>query len=253
MWHSAAYSASLAASAVAAAVAAVNESVFRTGAANGFVLQEDMMLIAASAQGFNLDHPQLKSPKLNQFSPLFIFPALILSAAGGNTDGLIRAQWPYRPFTFRNQEEVTAFADNTNSTTAEQQSIICDFSNGIDTIPAGEELTIKATSTTAAVAFSWTTLTYTLSQTLPEGLYAMIASEHFSASAIYHRWTFWGQFYRPGFPSSTARSSHQALEVTTLQKGLAGQFSNVTLPNCEVFCETTDNSHEIYMRVIKVA
>lgn len=249
MWHTAAFSGSIAAG-TAQAVAAIADGVFKIGSANGFVLQEDMMLLGAYAGGTNIDNPALKSPKLNQFNPLVVQP---FNTQLANNNGQLHAWWPYRPFTFRNQEEVTAICDNTSATTAQTEAIVADFSNGVDAIPPGEELFVTFTSTTAAVANAWTLLTLTITQTLPEGVYVMIASEHESTTAYYHRWTFWGQFYRPGFPSSTARSNPQAEPVRWLTLGAMGKFSNVTLPNCEVLCSGTDNSHKIQARCIKVA
>lgn len=248
MYHTCAYGGSIALTSTNQSVPAIADSVMKIGAANGFVLQEDMMLLGAYAGGVGLANPVLKSPKLNQFNPYLVLP---FSLTVAQADGQIHAWWPYRPFTFRNQEEVTAFADNGNAG-AQQINIIAYFSNGIEPVPVGEELFVKFTSTTAAVANAWTLATLTLAQALPEGVYAMIGSEHVSATAVAHRWTFWGQFYRPGMPSNTAFSNRQAEPVRWLTLGQMGKFSNVTLPNCEVFCGAADASHTIFARCIKV-
>lgn len=248
MYHTAAYSASIALTSTNQPVAAINDNVFRVGASNGFVLQEDMMLLAAQAGGTGLANPKLTSPKLAQFSPLFIAP---FQTAAAWADGMLAAQWPYRAFTFRNQEEVTAFADNGNAG-AQQETIVVYFSNGVEQIPAGEELVLRATSSTAAVAFAWTLVNYTLAQALPEGVYVMVASEVVSTNAVAHRWTFWNQFYRPGMPSSTAFANRQFPGVYWFTLGAMGQFSNVTLPNLEVLAGAADASHTVNIRCIKV-
>lgn len=249
MWHTCAYSSSIALTSTNQPLLAAPDNVFKIGSQNGFVLQEDMMLLQAYAGGVGLANPFLKSPKLNQFNPLAVLP---YNSQAAVNDGEIQALWPYRPFTFRNQEEVTAVCDNGNAA-AQQETIIASFSNGVDPVPVGEELFVKFTSSTAAVAFAWTLLSITLTQTLPEGIYAMIASELQSTTALAHRWTFWGQFYRPGFLSTTSFSNRQSSAVRSLQLGLAGRFSNVTLPNVETFCGAADASHTGFMRVIKVA
>lgn len=249
MWHSCAYQLTMALTATRQQLPAVADSIFKIGGGNGFVLQEDMALLQAYAGGVQLTLPQLQSPKLNQFNPLTLSPN---SATQSVTDGLEVCTFPYRPFVFRNQEEVTAFATNGNAA-ANVDTIIASFSNGIDPIPPGETLTLTATGATAAVANTWTLEPFTLTQVLPEGIYAMIASECISASGVHHRWTFWNQFYRPGMPSSTAFTNRQAACVRELSLGLMGQFSNVTLPNLEVFCSAADAAFTILMRVIKVA
>lgn len=249
MYHTAAYSGTITSSTTSQAVNAVADNVFKIGASNGFVLQEDMMLLSAMATGVGMANPGLTSPKLAQFRPLFITP---FDLANKVANPNLLCYFPYRPFTFRNQEEVTAFSDNGNATN-QTQSVVVSFSNGIEQVPPGEILTITGKSTTAAVANTWTLLTYTLDQTLPEGVYAMIASELQSANAIAHRWTFWGQFYRPGHLSTTTFNVIQSPAVPWLTHGLMGRFSNVTLPNLEVFAGGTDNSHTFRARVIKVA
>lgn len=248
-WHTAAYSSSVTNGSTNAAINAINDNVFKIGSQNGFVLQEDMMLLSAWSLVNNGTAYRLSSPKFAQFGYIQVVP---IGSAVDVTSGLLVASWPYRPPTFRNQEEVTAFCD-TGGTAAKQETLVVSFSNGVDPIPPGEELTIKFTSTTSAVANSWTLLTITLSQTLPEGRYAMLSSELFSTTAQAHRWTFWNQFYRPGLPSSTAQSNVQFPGVRDYRQGLMGQFSNVTLPNLEVLCNSTDNSHTGFMRAIKVA
>lgn len=249
MWHTCAYSASITNGSTNAAVAAVADNVFKIGASNGFVLQEDMMLLLAEVAPNNATAARLQSPKLAQFGYLQLEP---LQAGAKTANGLLLASWPFRPFTFRNQEEVVAYVDTGGAASA-VETIVASFSNGIDQIPTGEELTIKFTSTTAAVSGAWTLLTITLSQTLPEGRYAMIGSTLQSTNGLYHRWTFWNQFYRPGMPSTTAYTAQQWPGERDYRMGLMGQFSNVTLPNIEALVIGTDSSHTGFMKVLKVA
>jgi hypothetical protein len=248
MWHTCAYFGNIALTSTNQPINALADNVFKIGSQNGFVLQEDMMLLGAYAGGIGISNPALKSPKLNQFNPLIITPSSLTQAVANAKQ---KALWPYRPFTFRNQEEVTATVDNTNAG-AQNMTLVTDFSNGIDPVPNGEELFVRFSSTTTAVANAWTLLTFTLTQTLPEGVYALIGSEIFSTTGIAHRYTLWGQFYRPGFPSSTAQSNLQSDAIQTLQMGMGGQFSNVTLPNIEVLCSAADAAFTGFMRVIKV-
>ncbi len=249
MWHTAAYSQSIANGGTNTAVNAVADNVFKIGSQNGFVLQEDMMLLSAWSAPHNGTYFRLSSPKFSQFGYIQVLPT---GPGASMTNGILVSTWPYRPPTFRNQEEVTAFAD-TGGTAAAVETLIVSFSNGVDTIPPGEELTVKLTSTTTATANAWTLLTITLSQTLPEGRYAMLSSELISTSGVAHRWTFWGQFYRPGLPSSTAATNNPFPGVRDYRQGLMGQFSNVTLPNLEAFCSAADSSFTGFMRIIKVA
>lgn len=249
MWHTCAYAASVANSGTNVTLNALADSVMRIGPQNGFVLQEDMMLLTAIFYPNNGTGARLNSPKFAQFGPIQITPVM---SSNKNVNGLLVATWPYRAPTFRNQEEVYATID-TGGTAAAEETLVACYSNGIDQIPPGEELTFKITSTTAAVANAWTLLTFSFSQTLPEGLYALIGSELQSTNAQAHRWTFWNQFYRPGFPSTAAYTDQQWAGMRDYRMGLAGKFSNVTPPQLEVLCNGTDNSHTGFIRAIKVA
>ena len=248
MWHTCAYSASFTNSQTNATLNALSDNVFRIGSQNGFVLQEDMMLLAAWVLNNNVTAARLNAPKFAQFGPIQL-PCIMGGAVV--TSGMLILTWPFRSPTFRNQEEVYATADS-GGTAAAQETIVTCFSQGVDPIPQGEELTIKITSTTAAVANKWTLLTLVYGNTLPEGLYALIGSECFSTNAQAHRYTFWNQFYRPGFPSSSAQSNIEWPGIRDYRLGLAGVYSNVTPANIEVLCNGADNSHTIFQRLIKI-
>lgn len=252
MWHTALYSASVTNGLTDTALNALTDGVLKIGSANGFVLQEDMMPIKATLSPINGTACRLKSPKFNQFGPLEIIPVQAAVATPKVTDGLLVATWIYRPPIFRNQEEVVATVDTGGAAPA-IETLAVSFSNGIDPIPPGEELTLKFTSTTAASTTAWVVVTLTAATTVPEGRYAMLSSECISTNAIAHRWTFWGQFYRPGFPSTTARTNRQYPGVRDFRHGVMGRFSNVTLPNLEVFAGAADASHTIFARCIKEA
>jgi hypothetical protein len=249
MWHTCAYLQSQTGPLAAATNDALSDNVFRIGPSNGFVLQEDMMLLMALVAPNNTTSAQLTSPKFAQFGPIILDP---LQAAEKTADGSLIATWPYRPPTFRNQEEVVCQV-TVGGTTAANECVVCSFSNGVDQIPAGEELTIGFTSSTAVTAQKWSILAFAFTQTLPEGRYALLASELFSSNGIAHRWTFWGQFYRPGFPSVIANTDRQWPGIRDYRMGLAGQFSNVTPPNLEALCSGADSSFTGNIRCIKVA
>ena len=248
MWHTSAYSASVTNGLTDTALNALNDNVFRIGAANGFVMQGDVAPLFALVAPVNGTAARLKSPKFSPFGPIEIIP---LQAAARTGDGTLIAVWPFRPPRFRAQEEVTAAVD-TGGAAPGQETLVVSWGMSIDPIPAGEELTLKLTSTTAATANAWSQLTLVQATTIPQGMYAIVGSEHISANAIAHRFTFWNQYPRPGFPSTTSRSNRQWPGIRDYRMGLAGTFQNVTLPNLEVLCSAADASHTLFWRAIKI-
>lgn len=249
MFHLCAYTGSIAATTNNAALPALADSVMRIGGSNGFVPQEDMMLVGAAVFGLNAANPQLTSPKLSQFNPLQPLP---IAGAANPTNGLLVASYRYRPFTFRNQEEITAKISN-GAAAPQQETILAWLSNGAAQIPSGERLIVQLTSTTVATAFAWSLVQYNLTQALPEGTYLMLGSRCFSTTGLAHRWTFWNQFYRPGMLSLAAQNDQQFDALSDYFMGAMGQFKNTTLPNLEVLCGAADASHTCFMEVLKVA
>lgn len=250
MWHTVAYTKSVAGSGSDVNLPGVAENALQIGTQNGFRLLENMFLMTAWSLPANGTGYRLNSPKFAQFSKIEILP---VGPGVKQTDGTLIASWPYRAPSFRPQEEVVASVDN-GATAASQETLIVSLAKSIDPIPNGEELTIKWTGTTTMTANAWTLIgAPTLAIVLPEGAYAMIASHLQGATAGAHRWIFSGQFYRPGFPSTVAFSDRPWPGQFDYRQGLAGTFSNITLPQCEAWCSSADTAQTGFMRVIKVA
>lgn len=249
MYHCCAYTANLAISAANAPVAAAPDTILRIGGSGGFVPNDSLMLLAAYVAGATATNPQLHAPILAQFNPLQLIP---IPGSAAVSNGLLAARFKRRPFQFRALEEITATAGNSSTTAADQVSIICMLSQGVDPIPAGNQLTVGFTSTTTVTAFGWTVLSYALNQALPAGQYAMIASELQSATGIAHRWIFANQFYWPGMLSTTSYGNQQFEAVNDLELGLMGVFMNTSLPTLQAFAGAADAAHTGYMRLIKV-
>jgi hypothetical protein len=250
VFHTVAYTASVTNSLTDTNLAGLTETALRIGTQNGFLMLEDMMLLTAWSLPNNGTGFRLTSPKFAQFSKIECLP---VGPGPKETSGLYVASWPYRAPTFRTQEEVVASCD-TGGTAAAQETLLVGLGVSVDQPAQGDELTIKWTSTTAAVANSWTNLgAPTLANVLPEGRYQLISSQHKSTNAQAHRMIFSGQFYRGGYPSTTAFNNYVWPGAMDYRQGVAGTFSNITLAQVEVLCNGTDNSHTGFWRAIKVA
>lgn len=250
MWHTVAYVKSLANGGTDVNLPALAENALIIGSQNGFRLLDQMFLMTAFSLPNNGTGFRLTSPKFAQFSKVEVLP---VGPGPKETDGVLIASWPYRAPSFRPQEEVVASCD-TGGTAAAVETLVVSLATNIDAPSQGEELTVKWTNTTAAVANTWTLLgAPVLAIVLPEGGYELIASHLQSANAQAHRWIFSGQFYRPGYPSTTAYTNRPWAGQFDYRQGKAGVFSNITLPQCEALVNGTDNSHTGFMRLIKVA
>jgi hypothetical protein len=249
-WHTPAFAASVTNSLTNTALNALTETALIIGFDNGFRLLEKMFLSSAWSLPNNGTGFRVTSPKFAQFSPIEIIP---VGPGPKQTNPLDVASWPYRAPVFRGQEDIIAYVD-TGGTASAIETLLVSLQTTIDAPAPGEQLTIKWTSTTAAVANTWTNLgAPTLSITLPEGAYQLVGSQHKSTNAQCHRMIFSGQFYRPGWPSTTAFTNQNWPGQDDLRQGVAGTFSNITIPQVEILANGTDNSHTGFWRVIKVA
>lgn len=246
MWHIGAYSGTPAGT-TAVQVNALSDGILRIGPTNGFTIPQDMALLFAWVGCSTMQRAYFSSPKLLQVNPLYVRPTNLGLQPLLNPNV---AWWgPNYPM-LRGQEDVLLFG--TEGTGGNAMLGLLAVSPQIEPVPNGEIYTVYATSTTAAVATTWTQVSYTLSQALPAGNYAMVGSQHSSATAVAHRWTFPGQYWRSGFPSNLLETSQPWEGVLDRRCGKMGQFPQYNTPLLEVLCTGTDNAHQIFMDLIKV-
>lgn len=216
---------------------------------NAFMLPNDLLLLESYLGSVTMSRGYISSPKIVQLNPLYIRPVTVALEPGNDPN--ISWHGPMFP-RLRGQEGVSVYFTNTPAA-AEHVFSILHLSPNVEPVPAGEIYTVYATSTTAAVAVTWTQIPYTFAQNLPAGQYAVVGSEIQSASGVAHRWTFDNQFWRPGHLSQLLLSNKPAFTEQFYQKGLMGQFQSYSPPRLEVLCNAADAAHDIYLRLIKVA
>lgn len=122
----------------------------------------------------------------------------------------------------------------------------------LQTIQAGWDIYgIHFTSTTAAVANTWTTVTAVVDQPLPAGVYTVVGSQHVSTNAIAHRFNFRTGPNRPGFLSMTSVGNISEPSYYQGGWGVIGQFNTQAYPFFEVYCNGADASHDFVLFAAK--
>jgi hypothetical protein len=197
----------------------------------------------------NAIQARLTSPSLRQITPpqlVFIEPSLVPRTDPNYVDML------YNPLLVRGGEELAMQATGNSTATTTITGLVW-FMDRPDPIPPqGDQITVLGTSTTAAVANSWTQIPYTLGDQLPTGLYALISSLVTSTNAQAHRWIMDNMFWRPGMGSCSATTNRQPLWMQPGVLGVMGNFRNTSLPRLEVLCNGTDSTHTVYMRLKRI-
>jgi hypothetical protein len=220
----------------------------RSTTSGAYILPEDMMLFGAYAQGPNLLRARFASASLRQVNQPFIRPVNAVSQPPAN---VIMQTFLDQPWRIKANEEFNIEVTDSGGG-ATQVSVVLFLGPTLDQIPAGDIITARATSTSTAGVRAWTTLNYTMDQTLPPGRFALVGSECISTTGIAHRWIVPNQYYRPGMLSTTTNLLAPNWVTNTRQFGVMGSFLNTVLPQVQVFCNAADAAFELYLQLIKL-
>jgi hypothetical protein len=229
-------------------LAAVSDNILTI--VNGhFLPQRPCELLFSAAASTNLARARVETPTLRQLARPFIRPV----------SGAVGWGYPQRiddmrdvAVQLRATEEIQMYGFQTGAA-AEQVFGAIGLGFGGYSRPAGSVSTMRGTSTTAAGVRSWTQLgSISWTDTLPQGVYAVVGLEVQSATAIAARVIFEQQSLRPG--SLSIQSLGTGVDEMFRNGGMGewGRFNSYALPNIEVFCNAADAAHEIYLDLIKV-
>lgn len=214
---------------------------------NHFVLSQPMLLLGAAAMSATISRAKLASPSMRQIASPFIRP-IIAAATPGTNPNIWILDW--NPFQVRPFEEIQMQGTSGVAMTERFTGLIW-LADAITPLPFGNVIPLRVTSTTAAVANAWTSVTLTFNDTIPSGVYTAVFSEMQSANGIAHRWIFSNQTWRPGYLSFSALSQRAPYALSKGQFGVMGRFRSNDLPRCQVLANAADAAHEGYLHVVR--
>lgn len=247
MYHVAAYTGNVSTTANTD-IAALTDQVL-TISNNHFRLVDNMSLVAAVAMSATLQRARLDSPTLRLLGNPYILPPRIGAAPGAEPRVLDLTRYPYALPT---REELAMQATSGIAMGNETFTGLIFLSLGMTPVPPGRIQWIRITSTTAAVANTWTSIAATFETSLPSGYFSVVGVRHQSTNAQAIRLIFPGQVWRPGGVSVTGLGDRQAPIFIDGSLGELGRFVNDNPPQFQVLVNGTDNSHEIYLGLVQV-
>lgn len=249
MWHLADYTVALGTTANTD-VPALSDDVL-TILNSHFVLRREMKLLRAAAMSATLTRVRFASPTMRFYGQPFVRPVIL--AANPPTNPNV-ADYTDRPFILPAGEEIAIEATSAIAMGTERFHALVWLQSQMQPWPPGNVYVIRGTSTTAAVANTWTTLTLTMDTALPSGAFALVHSEVIGTGAIAHRWIFDEQVDRPGFLSLTTETNRQYWEdYKSSQWGIMGRFINTAMPRLQVLADAATASWVIYLDVIPMS
>jgi hypothetical protein len=214
-----------------------------------FVPPQDIQLLYSAAMSATLSRVKLSTPKTRVVTNPFIRPIIGAVKPASNPN---IADYRLNPFHLRALEEISFLATSAIAMGTENLTIVTGLQISPDPMPPGDIFTLRGTSTTAAVANKWTSITVTWADNLPNGTYACVGSFHQSAQAQAHRLIFQGQNWRPGGLSMTNLTDRTPDMFVKGGLGVWGRFLQTAMPTPQVLCNAADAAHEVYLDLIRI-
>lgn len=214
-----------------------------------FVSAKRLQLVAAWVGSATLIRSRLVTPSLRQVTPPMLYP---FNVGVLPTDLPNVADFRDDPFELVPTEEL-AVEVTANPGTTEQCSALLWLRESFRAAPKGQIYTIRGTSVTAAAARTWTELTVTWDDTPAAGQYAVIGGVIVSTNAIAFRTIFENQTFRPGGLGMASDGLSPWFGQVRGGLGEWGRFTAERMPNIEVYNNSTDSSHVIYLDIVRVS
>lgn len=214
-----------------------------------FIPQKDVNVVAAVALATTLTRAKIITPALRQLSPPFIRP-IITSNLPITLPGV--ADYTADNLTLKALEEIAIQATQTAVGPTQCNVGLLIDTGGTAPMPQGQPITMRGTATTTLVANSWTSLTVTWADTLPNGRYACTGLQVQGATAILARLIFIAQTERPGCLAQTlmADNGHPLFRKGAL--GVWGYFTSNQMPIVQVLANAADVAQEIYLDFVRI-
>lgn len=228
-------------------VPALNDDVLQVQ--NGHhIPSKDVNLAAVYAGATTLLRTRINSPKVRQISPSFL--SSVNAALLPPTDPNI-VDMTDSPFVLRGQEEIV-FESTGSAAGPNNHYIISWHQVAFEPAPRGDIYTIRGTSTTAAVASTWTTVAVAWDIQLPAGRYAVIGGTYFATNAVAFSLIFDNQYWRPGGLGGATPDVRPWTKQIKGGLGKWGEFNTVTLPRVRVLNDSTDATHEFLLDIVRI-
>jgi len=205
-------------------------------------------LVGAYAVGDTVIEAEITTPSLEALSPLYIRPC------DNNAEPAIPQAFYDR---FENPKELVAtealrfLAALSAAATKDAYGLVW-FGDGDLRVPAGEIITVKATSSTTLVAKNWTNGALSFVDELGAGRYAVVGMRAESAGLIAARLVFSEISARPGVVGVDAGQDKDVSRFRLGRAGVFGEFEHTNPPTVDFLSISADTSETVWLDIIKI-
>lgn len=209
---------------------------------------QDMRMVAAYSSAVTLLRTRINTPNVRKVTPSFLMPVgtTLLPPTDPNF-----VDFRAFPFVFKRDEGIVW--ESTDSAAGPNNHYILSWlTNNLTPAPIGDIFTVRGTSTTAAVASAWTTVSVTWDADLVEGMYAVVGGIYIATNAVAFQLVFEEQTWRPGGLGGANIGIRAPWPQYKGGFGEWGRFRSLNPPLVRVLNDSTDNAHTFHLDVVRV-
>lgn len=208
----------------------------------------DLQAVGVLGLGAQLTNVRIANPYLQAITQPYVLP--LQKAALPVVNNPI-ADYRKRPIIYRGSEGIVYQV--TNGVAGPTKTTVLTWLKATEQpAPTGQPYAIQGTSTTAAVANTWTPISVTWNFNLPAGIYSVIGGVYYATNAIAFQVTFPNMYYRPGGLGYAADGNVMWEPQWNGGLGEWGQFDTISLPMLSVLNNSTDAAHTFYLNCIRL-
>lgn len=204
-------------------------------------------LLAVCALGAYITDARVDTPALRRTLLLDVSPI------NRDTEPLYPTAWHqqfYSPLVLDEYEPMRFMAAIES---AGRQTGLIWLGDGPQSPVTGEIFTVRATGTTTLVAFTWTNVSLTFTQTLPAGMYQLVGMRALSTGCIAARCVFVGGTWRPGCLGCDMIGDYGEALFRRGALGVWGEFRHDQPPTIDFLSASPDTSETVWLDLIKIA
>lgn len=232
-----------------AAIAAIPDPSMRIEGNNIIIPPAVNCIVAAWANGVNLDRAQLQSPSMRRILNTEISPITI---AAQNASPFPFLDKRTTPIVLDADEPLSCQAAESGAGATRMNAFLCLAPEPLQPV-SGDIRTVRVTATTTLVGFGWSNGSLTFDQTLPAGRYQLVGGRFNSAGLLAWRAVFVGGMWRPGAPGFTTAALVDQWAFRMGQMGVWGEFDHNLPPTIDFFSTSADTSETGVLDLIKIS
>lgn len=221
-------------------------SEFETISNNGFIIDQEPLIIGAFAYSAHISRAQFRAPSLQSPDYPLIHPVSVARASSS-----IDTPWiDMRDFPLAVRQGESLLAYEQHATSTEHVYILALLADKVPTPYKGPARRVRLTGTTTLTADAWTNCAMTFDDQLPFGVYDIVGARFEGASPVAFRLSIPGLGSRPGGVGLLDANSREVPPFRVGDLGVWASFRSTQAITAEVLATAADTAQTLYLDVV---